>query len=171
MEDPKDQPGKVIVTAWNRLSREASIASLGKWIAAAIAITIMAAVGHGPTHTITSVLYGWLGVGALSVAMQAGVPWMKVNANWSEIPYLLVMGMFDYVALVAVVALTGGVSGPFWVLMLLTTAGAAVIAPTRWIAVAQAIFMDAGLVLATWIAHDLTSKAPDRWSSSRCALR
>jgi methyl-accepting chemotaxis protein len=151
--------GKVIVTAWNRLSREASIASLGKWIAAAIAITILAAVGHGPAHTHRVVLYGWLGVGALSVAMQAGVPWMKVNAAWSEIPYLLIMGTFDYVALVAVVALTGGVSGPFWVLMLLTTAGAAVIAPTRWIAVAQAIFMDGGLVLATWIAHDLSRQS------------
>jgi methyl-accepting chemotaxis protein len=147
------------VTAWNRLSREASIASLGKWIAAAIAITIMAGLGHGPVYEHRYVLYGWLAVGAFSVAMQAGVPWMKVHAPWSEIPYLLTMGMFDYVALVAVVSLTGGVSGPFWVLMLLTTAGASVIAPNRSIAVAQAIFMDAGLVLATWIAHDLNRES------------
>jgi methyl-accepting chemotaxis protein len=43
--------------------------------------------------------------------------------------------------------------------MLLPTAGASVIAPTRSIAVAQAIFMDGGLVFATWIAHDLTRES------------
>ncbi len=147
------------MTAWNRLSREASIASLGKWIAAAIAISVMASVSHGPTHTHRDVLYVWLGVGVLSVVMQGGVPWMKANADWAEIPYLLTMGMVDFVALVAVVALTGGVAGPFWVLMLLTTAGASVIAPNRTIAVAQAMFMFAGLVLATWIAHDLSRQS------------
>ena len=147
------------MTAWNRLSREASIASLGKWIAAAIAISIMASVGHGPTHTHRDVLYIWLGVGVLSVVMQGGVPWMKANADWAEIPYLLTMGMVDFVALVAVVALTGGVAGPFWVLMLLTTAGASVIAPNRTIAVSQAMFMVGGLVLATWLAHDLSRQS------------
>jgi len=143
------------VTAWNRLSREASIAGLGKWLAAALAVTVMAAVGHGPAHEHRNILYGWLGVGALAVAMQGAVPWTKAKAAWAEVPYLFTMGALDLVALVAVIGLTGGVSGPFWVLMLLTTAGASVIAPNRMAAVAQALLMDCGLVLGTWIAHDL----------------
>jgi methyl-accepting chemotaxis protein len=150
-----DHSGKVIVTAWNRLSGEASIASLGKLVAAALAIVIMASVGHGPTHAHRFVLYGWLGIGMVPVLMQLGVPWMKAHAPSVEIPYLLSMGAADLTVVIAVVALTGGVSGPFWLMMLVTTAGASVIAPTRLIAVVQSIGMFGGLVLASAIAHDL----------------
>jgi methyl-accepting chemotaxis protein len=147
--------GTVIVTAWNRLSREASIASLGKLVAAAIAIVIMASVGHGPTHSHRFVLYFWLGVGILPVLMQLGVPWMRAHAATTEIPYLLTMGTLDLAVVIAVVALTGGVSGPFWVLIVVTAAGASVIAPNRTVAVVHSIGMFGGLVAATWIAHDL----------------
>jgi methyl-accepting chemotaxis protein len=147
------------VTAWNRLSGEASVASFGKLLAAAIAIVIMASIGHGPTHAHRYILYGWLAVGLLPVLMQLGVPWMKRHAPSVEIPYLLSMGALDLAVVVAVVALTGGVNGPFWLLMLVTTAGASVIAPNRLIAVIQSVGMFGGLVFATWIAHDLGRSA------------
>lgn len=143
------------MTAWNRLSVEASIASLGKLVAAAIAIVLLASLGHGPTHDHRFVLYGWLAAGLLPVLMQLGVPWMKAHAPQVEIPYLLSMGAADLVVVIAVVSLTGGVAGPFWLLMLVTTAGASVIAPGRVIAVVQSIGMFGGLVLATAIAHEL----------------
>jgi methyl-accepting chemotaxis protein len=144
------------VTAWNRLSVEASIASLGKLVAAAIAVVVIASVGHGPTHDHRHALYGWLAAGVVPVVLQLGVPWMKLHAPSVEIPYLLSMGVADLVVVIAVVALTGGVSGPFWILMLVTTAGASVIAPNRVIAVVQSVGMFGGLVLASAVAHDLT---------------
>ncbi|HEX3823957.1 MAG TPA: methyl-accepting chemotaxis protein [Mycobacteriales bacterium] len=143
------------MTAWNRLSREASIASLGKLIAAAIAVVILASLGHGPTHTHRFVLYFWLVLGIVPVLMQLGVPWMREHAESAEIPYLLTMGTLDLAVVIAVVALTGGVAGPFWLLMIVTTAGASVIAPNRAIAVIHSIGMFGGLVAATWIAHEL----------------
>jgi methyl-accepting chemotaxis protein len=147
------------VTAWNRLSVEASIASLGKLVAAAIAVVILASVGRGPTYEHRFALYGWLAIGLVPVAMQVAVPWMKRHAPSVEIPYLLSMGAADFTVVIAVVALTGGVGGPFWVLMLVTTAGASVIAPNRGVAVVQSLGMVAGLVLACWIAHDLNRES------------
>jgi methyl-accepting chemotaxis protein len=143
------------VTAWNRLTADAWIASLGKLIAAAIAVTIIAAVGSGPTRSHQEIIYGWLAVGAFSVLMQLRVPWMKLHAPAAEIPYLLSMGLLDLVSVIAVVSLTGGVSGPFWVMFIVNVAGAAVIAPTRLIAIVGSVGTMGGLVLATWIAHDL----------------
>jgi methyl-accepting chemotaxis protein len=143
------------VTAWNRLTADAWIASLGKLIAAAVAVAIMAAAGPGLERSHQEVIYGWLAVGAFSVVMQLRVPWMKVHAPTAEIPYLITMGLLDTAAVIGTVALTGGVSGPFWVLMLVNVAGAAVISPTRALAIIQAFFGVAGLVAATWIAHHL----------------
>jgi methyl-accepting chemotaxis protein len=124
-------------------------------IAAAIAVVILASLGHGPTHTHRFVLYFWLVLGIVPVLMQLGVPWMREHAESAEIPYLLTMGTLDLAVVIAVVALTGGVAGPFWLLMIVTTAGASVIAPNRAIAVIHSIGMFGGLVAATWIAHEL----------------
>jgi methyl-accepting chemotaxis protein len=44
-------------------------------------------------------------------------------------------------------------------MMLVTTAGAAVIAPNRLLALGQSLLMTGSLVLATWIAHDLNRAA------------
>ena len=70
------------VTAWNRITREASIASGGKFIAAAIAVALMAAAGPGPVHAHQAALYAWLAAGALPVLLQLGVPWMRANARF-----------------------------------------------------------------------------------------
>src|SRR5579875_2948011 len=155
----RDVWGGCDVTAWNRLSREATLASLGKLAAATVAVVVMARVARGPGHDHRTALLLWLAVGAVAVAMQAAVPWLRRHTPGVEIPYLLTMGGLDLAAVVAVVALSGGVSGPFWMLLVVNTAGAAVIAPTRTIAVVQSLGMAAGLVLATALAHRLDSRA------------
>ncbi|MBV9870511.1 MAG: hypothetical protein JO214_07800, partial [Frankiaceae bacterium] len=146
-------------TAWHRLTGEASIASLGKLIGAAVAIVLMAGLGHGPTHDHQAVLYIWLGVGLVPVIMQRLVPWMKVHAPAVEVPFLLSMGFIDMSVVIAIISLTGGVSGPFWILAIVTTAGSSVIAPGRVIAMVQSLGMSGGIVLGDWIAHDLNRQS------------
>jgi methyl-accepting chemotaxis protein len=143
------------VTAWNRLTAEAWIASLGKFIAAGAAVAIMAALGPGPERSHQTAIYLWIALGAVTIVMQLRVPWMKANAPTAETPYLLTMGALDISAVLAIIALTGGVTGPFWVLILVNTAGSAVIAPTRSVAMGQSGLTIGGLVFATWIAHHL----------------
>ncbi|HEX3900161.1 MAG TPA: methyl-accepting chemotaxis protein [Mycobacteriales bacterium] len=148
-----------LMTAWNRFTSDAGIVSLVKFGAAALAVSLLSAYTHGPTHDHRHVLYGWLAFAAFPVLMQFGVPWMKEHAPAGEIPYLLAVAVLDLVVLVAVLALTGGVQGSFWALMLVTTAGSSVIAPSQTVAVAQATVMFGGLVLSTWFAHTLTDRA------------
>jgi methyl-accepting chemotaxis protein len=141
--------------AWHRITAEAGIASIGKLIGAAIAVVLMAHYGLEPVHEHRHILYIWLAAGIVPVIMQRLTPWMMVHSPSLEVVYLMTMGLIDQGVGVAIVALTGGVSGPFWVIMLVTTAGAAVIAPGRVLALGQSLLMTGSLVLATWIAHDL----------------
>jgi methyl-accepting chemotaxis protein len=138
------------------MSGEACASSLGKFIAAAIAVAILVTVGHGPTYDHRVILYVWLAIGLIPGLMQLGVPWMRVNAATMEVPYLAVMGTLDFVVVIAIISLTGAVSGPFWVLMIVTTAGASVIAPSRSLAVLDAFIFFLGLLFATWLAHDFS---------------
>jgi methyl-accepting chemotaxis protein len=141
--------------AWHRITLESRLASAGKLLGAAIAVALMSHYGLQPVHEHRYIIYIWLAIGLLPVAMQGLTPWMMVHAPGVEILFLLSMGLLDQVVGVAVVSLTGGVAGPFWVMMLVTTAGAAVIAPNRLLAFGQSLLMTGSLVLATWIAHDL----------------
>ncbi|HEX3704990.1 MAG TPA: methyl-accepting chemotaxis protein [Mycobacteriales bacterium] len=142
--------------AWHRITAEAGIASIGKLIGAAVAVVLMAHYGLNPVHEHRFIIYAWLAAGIVPVIMQRLTPWMMVHSPGIEVGYLMTMGLIDQAVGVAVVSLTGGVSGPFWVMMLVTTAGAAVIAPNRLLALGQSLLMTGSLVLATWIAHDLT---------------
>jgi methyl-accepting chemotaxis protein len=128
-------------------------------VAAAIAIAIMASLGHNVEHSHQFLLYGWLAVGILPITMQRITPWLMEIAPGVEIPFLISMAVLDMAVVVAVVSLTGGVKGPFWILMVVTTAGASVIAPNRAVAVGQSLSMTGCLVLACWIAHDLNRSA------------
>jgi methyl-accepting chemotaxis protein len=141
--------------AWHRISWESRLASEGKLVGAAIAIFLMAHYDIDPVHKHRNILYIWCAVGLVPVLMQRITPWMMVHSPGVEIPYLLFMGLADQAVGIAIVSLTGGVSGPFWVVMLVTTAGAAVIAPNKWLAIGQSLLMTGSLILATWIAHDL----------------
>jgi methyl-accepting chemotaxis protein len=143
------------VTAWRRISIEASLASFGKLLAAAIAVAIMATLGHSPEHAHQFVIYGWLALGLVPILMQQVTPRLMESAPAIEVPFLISMGVLDMAVVTGVVSLTGGVSGPFWILAIVTTAGASVIAPTRLVAVGQSLSMTGCIVLATWIAHDL----------------
>ncbi|MGN6474883.1 MAG: methyl-accepting chemotaxis protein [Mycobacteriales bacterium] len=142
--------------AAHRISAESGIASLGKLVGAAIAVVLMAHYGINPEFKHRYIIYTWLAIGLVPVIMQRLTPVVMARASGIEIPYLMTMGIIDQGVGVAVVSLTGGVSGPFWVMMLVTTAGAAVIAPNIALAMGQSVFMTGTLVLATWIAHDLT---------------
>jgi methyl-accepting chemotaxis protein len=137
------------------LGFEASLASFGKLVAAAIAVAILASLGHGPEHAHQYVIYGWLVAGLLPIMMQQATPKMMEVAPALEIPFLISMGILDMAVVVGVVSQTGGMSGPFWILAIVTTAGASVIAPSRLVAVGQSFSMTGCLVLADWIAHDL----------------
>ncbi|HVY10492.1 MAG TPA: methyl-accepting chemotaxis protein, partial [Mycobacteriales bacterium] len=145
--------------AWHRISWESRLASEGKLVGAAVAVYLMSHYGLDPVHEHRNIIYIWLAVGVVPVIMQRLTPWMMVHSPGVEVPYLVTMGLVDQAVGVAVVALSGGVNGPFWVMMLVTTAGAAVIAPNQVMAVGQSLLMTGSLVLATWIAHDLTSDA------------
>jgi methyl-accepting chemotaxis protein len=145
--------------AWHRLYGESGIASLGKLVGAAIAVILMAHYGINPAYEHRYIIYAWLAIGLVPVIMQRLTPMVMTRSPGLEVPYLVVMGVVDQGVGVAVVALTGGVSGPFWVMMLVTTAGAAVIAPNLLLAMGQSVFMAGSLVLATWIAHDLNKAA------------
>ncbi|HVV74850.1 MAG TPA: methyl-accepting chemotaxis protein, partial [Mycobacteriales bacterium] len=145
--------------AWHRLYGESGIASLGKLVGAAIAVVLMAHYGINPAYEHRLIIYTWLAIGIVPVLMQRLTPAVMAAAPGIEIPYLVTMGFIDQGVGVAVVALTGGVNGPFWVMMLVTTAGAAVIAPNLALAMGQSVFMTGSLVLATWIAHDLNKAA------------
>jgi methyl-accepting chemotaxis protein len=146
--------------AAHRISIEASVSSLGKVVAAAIAVLIMTAVQHsGPTYDHRVAIYAWLAVGALPVIMQRLVKFIIGSGALIEVPYLLTMGFLDMAVTIAVVALTGDVHGPFWILAVVTTGGTSVIAPNRSLAIGQSIFMSSGMVLSAAINHDLNSHA------------
>ncbi|HVT65217.1 MAG TPA: methyl-accepting chemotaxis protein, partial [Mycobacteriales bacterium] len=145
--------------AWHRIYGESGIASLGKLVGAAVAVVLMAHYGINPEYEHRYIIYTWLAVGLVPVIMQRLTPAVMTRASGIEIPYLMTMGLIDQGVGVAVVALTGGVTGPFWVMMLVTTAGAAVIAPNLLLAMGQSVFMSGSLVLATWISHDLNKAA------------
>ncbi len=145
--------------AAHRISAESGIASLGKLLGAAIAVVLMAHYGINPEFEHRYIIYVWLAIGLAPVIMQRLTPVVMVRAPGVEVPFLVMMGIIDQAVGVAVVALTGGVSGPFWVMTLVTTAGAAVIAPNLALAMGQSVFATGTIVLATWIAHDLNKGA------------
>src|SRR5690242_8787209 len=49
-----------------RMRGESALSSGGKFIAAAIAVAVLAHFGHGPTHDHRNVIYLWLAAGMVS---------------------------------------------------------------------------------------------------------
>ncbi|HTR69360.1 MAG TPA: hypothetical protein VMH41_03935, partial [Mycobacteriales bacterium] len=143
-------------TMYSRLSIESTLTSLGKLFAIAVAVAIMSATTTGPTHDHAALIYAWLGVGLISAALIASIPIIHIMAPKLEQPVLGVMALLDISVLVAVIALTGGIEGPFWVLVLVNTAGAAVISESRKTATLSSCLYVAALVGATALAHTLT---------------
>ncbi|HVW82105.1 MAG TPA: methyl-accepting chemotaxis protein, partial [Mycobacteriales bacterium] len=131
--------------------------SLGKLIAVAAAVLVIhQTVSGGPTHDHANVIYLWLLVGLVGVLAVPLMTWARTNAPRLENPLVALIGLVDFAVVTAVMALTGGVTGPFWVLVVINAAAAAVIAPNRMLAVVVAVAYVGVVVGATALAHDLS---------------
>ncbi|HWA67179.1 MAG TPA: methyl-accepting chemotaxis protein [Mycobacteriales bacterium] len=139
-----------------RMRGDAALSSGGKYVAAAIAVALLAHYTDGPAQQHQHVLYLWLALGVVSALLVPMYPKIVAAAPALDIPTLVLIAGLDLAAVFAVVELTGGVSGPFWVLIMVNTTAAAVIAPNLLLALAAALFYVGALVGATAWAHTLT---------------
>ncbi|MBV9872634.1 MAG: methyl-accepting chemotaxis protein, partial [Frankiaceae bacterium] len=142
---------------YERLSVDSTVAAAGKLVGAAIAVAIMSATGKGPVHDHATLLYIWLAVGVLGAAILSMSAYVRANAPRLELPVVVTGALIDFSVVFALLALSGGVSGPFWVLLLVNTAGSAVIAPSAGMALGSAFVYDGVLIGATAMAHNLNA--------------
>ncbi|HVU62270.1 MAG TPA: methyl-accepting chemotaxis protein, partial [Mycobacteriales bacterium] len=141
---------------YDRLRLEATLVSLGKLIAVAVAVVVIdRTTSSGPTHDHANVIYLWLLVGLLGVLAVPMMTWARTNAPSLENPLVGLIGVLDFAVVTAIMALTGGVTGPFWVLVIVNAAAAAVIAPNRLLAIVVGAGYVGVVIGATAIAHDL----------------
>ncbi|HEX3708242.1 MAG TPA: methyl-accepting chemotaxis protein [Mycobacteriales bacterium] len=139
-----------------RMRGESALSSGGKFVAAAIAVALLTRYTNGPTHAHHKLIDLWLAIGVASALLVPLYPRIVAAAPWLDIPTLMLIAGLDVAALFAVVSLSGGVSGPFWVLMLVNTTAASVISPNLPLAIGAALFYVGTLVGATALAHTLT---------------
>jgi methyl-accepting chemotaxis protein len=141
---------------FNRLSVESMTTSVGKLIASAIAVLIIVHTTTGTTYDHRFALYIWLAVGVVPLLMIAGLPGIRASMPKAEGAYLGLLAAIEFAVMMAVMTLTGGIAGPFWVLLIVTTAAAAVICETRTLAMFVALGNVGFLVAASALAHTLT---------------
>jgi methyl-accepting chemotaxis protein len=74
---------------------------------------------------------------------------------------MLMIGLIattDFASVLSIIALSGGIDGQLWVITLINTAAAAVIAPNRWVAMGTAVgYAGGALIGGSAIAHTLTA--------------
>ncbi|HWC34417.1 MAG TPA: methyl-accepting chemotaxis protein [Mycobacteriales bacterium] len=140
----------------DRLRVESAIASFGKLVAVAIATALIAHYSSGPVHDHEKLIFAWLPLGLVSPLLVPVFPRIVARSPGLEWPLLGLIGGSDFVLVFAVVALSGGVSGPFWALFLVNTTAAAVIAPSRFLATGLAVGYIGLLIGATAMAHTLS---------------
>jgi methyl-accepting chemotaxis protein len=121
-----------------------------------IAVVIMAGTGTGPTHDHAHLLYGWIAFGFLAPVCLSSATYIRQKAPAAETAVVAFGAMIDLGAVFAILSLTGGITGPFWVLLLVNTAGGAVIAPTMAQALLTAFVYDGVLVGTSAVAHTLS---------------
>jgi methyl-accepting chemotaxis protein len=138
-----------------RLSTDSALPALIKFVSMAIATSLIAHYGAGPTRDHEHVIYLWLGIALLSPLLVFVFPHIAGKSKMRDLATLGLLGTVDMAAVTAVIALTGGVSGPFWVAFLVNVAGAAVIAPNRLLAIGVSLVYAGALVGATAVAHTL----------------
>ena len=141
---------------YDRLRLEATIVSLGKLVAVAIAVLVIGrTTTGGPTNDHETAIYLWLAIGVVGVVAIPVMTWARTHAPRLEYPLVGLIGALDFAVVTAVIALTGGVNGPFWVLVIVNTAAAAVIAPSRVLAYGVSVAYIGVVIGATAIAHEL----------------
>ncbi|HVW79819.1 MAG TPA: methyl-accepting chemotaxis protein, partial [Mycobacteriales bacterium] len=139
-----------------RLGGDSAVSSLVKFVAIAAAVTFIARDTLGPTHDHRNVLYIWTAVGLVSpLGILLHQRLKSVSASTEALVLAIVAGT-DFAAVFAVLALTGGVRGPFWVVAFVNTIAASVIVPNQALAVGCALGYGGSLVGATALAHTLT---------------
>ncbi|HEX3704989.1 MAG TPA: methyl-accepting chemotaxis protein [Mycobacteriales bacterium] len=141
----------------DRLNAESAVPAFIKFAAAAAAVGLIGHFSRGPTHDNERALLVWCALGVLSPALVLVAPHTVGRSRALEVLTLGLLAALDVAPIIAIMALSGGVSGPFWVLLVVNTTGAAVIAPGRALAVVVAVFYAGSLVGATAISHHLTS--------------
>jgi methyl-accepting chemotaxis protein len=143
------------VTSWTAFSLDSSLTAIGRFLATVLGVVLIAAAGPGPVRSHEYALAAWLAAAGISALMQAGAPYMRRNYPKSQAPYLYTLGTIDTSSAVAIVALTGGIHGVFWILLVASTASGSVLTASRVMAIGYSGIMIAGLIGATAIAHGL----------------
>jgi methyl-accepting chemotaxis protein len=139
----------------DRLGADAAVPSFVKFIAIAIAVTSMSHYGIEPVHEHRNLLYAWTAAGVLSPLLVLVHNRIVDRSPGLEIFMLALVAGTDFAAVFAILALTGGATGPFWAVVFINTIAAAVIAPYRWMALGASLGYVGALVGATAVAHDL----------------
>ncbi|HVS68037.1 MAG TPA: methyl-accepting chemotaxis protein, partial [Mycobacteriales bacterium] len=140
----------------DRLRVESAIASFVKLVAVALATALLSHYTNGPVHDHANLIYAWLPVGLVSPLLVPVFPRLIERNPGLEWPLLGLIGASDFVVVFAIVALSGGVSGPYWALFLVNATAGAVIAPSRFLAFGLSAGYIGLLVGATAMAHTLT---------------
>jgi methyl-accepting chemotaxis protein len=143
---------------YDRLRLESTIVSVGKLVAVAIAVLLLAHTTTGAVHDHERAIYLWLAVGVVGLVAVSLQPWVRSNAPGLELPLLGVLALVDFAVVTAVIALTGGVRGPFWALILVNVAAAAVIGKDRLTAFAMSALYVGLLLGGCAIAHTLAKR-------------
>jgi methyl-accepting chemotaxis protein len=144
---------------YNRLKFESTLTSMSKPVVGAVVVAIMAATTTGAVHAHETAIFAWLAVGLIPSLLMLLVPYVQANAAALEFPLLSVVAAFDITFVTAVVALTGGIEGPFWIFIVLNTVAGSVIAQNRVEALGLATAYTGAIVGATAIAHHLDKAA------------
>jgi hypothetical protein len=142
----------------DRLRVESAIASFVKLVAVAIATALLAHYTSGPVHDHEKLIYAWLPAGLVSPLVVPIYPRVTARNPRLEWPLLGLIGFSDFVFVFAVVALSGGVTGPFWALFLVNATAGAVIAPSRFLALGLATTYIGLLIGATAWADTLSKE-------------
>jgi methyl-accepting chemotaxis protein len=142
-----------------RLSRAASMATWLALIQAVAAASILHYSRHSPVPVHIVAVWSWCAVGAVLAGM---LSWLsggssssaQLRAIFPRLPVLLLV--LDLGASTAVVAATGGVRGPFWILYLPVVLFTAITLANQ-VAVLVGLLATAGLVGATYLAGPMTA--------------
>ena len=141
---------------FDRLSGDSALSSFVKFAAMAVAVTLIARDSPGPTHDHRNLLYVWIAIGVISPVGVLAHELLATKGKSVEGIVLAIVAGTDFAAVFAVLALTGGINGPFWVVTIINTIAAAVIVPNRALAVGCALGYGGALVGATAVAHTLS---------------
>ncbi|MDX6274094.1 MAG: methyl-accepting chemotaxis protein, partial [Frankiales bacterium] len=141
-----------------RLARVAAVATWGSLILSAIGGWIMSTLGANGFTIHLVPFYGWVLAGAVNAAALSVLPMLyERNRHVRDriAVYRALLLLTDIIFVTGEVAVTGGVTGPFWLLYVPIILFAAVSMP-QWQSLALSLLTSGGLILASAIAHRLT---------------